>query len=710
MNFLNPFFLLGVLAVAVPVVIHLINLRRPQKLSFSTLAFFEELQKSTIRKIRIKRYLLLALRVLAVIMLALALARPLLSPTMGGTASDTSEPKLSVMLLDNSPSMSRIGADGPFFEQAREVASRVVENSKSSDRFIITGTNSPEQGLQIVNAARALDLLEEVEVSNTGNNINQAIQVVVNQLQNSTLQQGIIYLFTDAQQSQLDDLKQLKSLGVNDSRQVALQVITVGSSNQPNIAVSGINLQSRMLSQGNPVSLQVEMHNYGNAGAANQFVSLQVDDRMAGQYEVNLGPGETKQLGFEIVPQKVGDIAGKVVIEGDEISYDNERYFVLNIPRKRSVLLISQNKDQASEFVSYLQPALEAARRSNTQIEFNRTLPGEVDQSSWLQNDVIILDGLREIPEYWFEDLQRYVQDGRGLLFFPSEQGSIENYNTFLGLFNAGSFTGISGEYASFKSVAKVEGLAEGHPILDDIFEKEEDEEIQVDLPELFFYYQFEQVSGTGSYTILSSTTDDEILTEQRFGDGRFLVSTIGTDPGWSNFPVNALFAPVYYRSVLYASSSEQGGLNSHELDSEFSWNMIAESQEIELVLNEVSYKPDVQNIPNGVTVRYSGHEWKPGILKINGAEQQRLVAINQDILESDFQSLTKEELEIFSDNSVTITNVVNTNELSQDNLVNELQSASMGKEIWSWFIWIALILLVTETLISKLYRAESIT
>ncbi|MFH5830824.1 BatA domain-containing protein [Halalkalibaculum sp. DA384] len=709
MNFLNPFFLLGALSVAIPVVIHLINLRRPQKVSFSTLAFFEELQKSTIRKIRIKQYILLALRVLAVLMLALALARPLLSPTLGG-ASDANEPKLAVLLMDNSPSMNRIGAEGPFFEQAREVAKQVVEQSKSDDRFIVTGTNHSEQGAQMVNGARALDLIEEISVTNTGNQINHAIEMVANQLKNSAMQHAVIYLITDAQKSQLDELKELDELQLDESRRVGLQIITLGASSQPNVAVADLELQSRMLSQGTPVTLQVEVRNYGNAGAANQFVSLEVEGRMVGQYEVNLDPGETRQLGFEIVPQNVGDIAGKVVIEGDEISYDNERYFVLRIPETRTVLLISDSEDEASEFVSYLRPALEAARRANTQIEFTRQQPEEVDQSTWLQNDVIILDGLEEIPEYWSEDLQRYVQNGKGLLFLPSEQGSIENYNRFLGLFNAGRFTGIRGEYASFKPVGRVAGLVEGHPILEGMFEKEEDEQIQVDLPELFYYYELEQASGTGTYTILSSTTDDEILVEQRFGDGRLLVSTLGADPGWSNFPVNALFAPIYFRSVLYASASEQGGLNSHQLGSTFAWNGVLDNPSVELSLNDFTYKPEVQNIPNGVSVQYTGREWNPGLLKISAGDQQRLVAVNQEVAESDFQSLSEEELENFSEIPVTITTVLNTNELSQDNLVAELQSAGMGREIWSWFIWAALALLVAETLISKLYRAESIT
>lgn len=703
---------MGALAVAIPVVIHLINLRRPKKLSFSTLAFFEELKKSTIRRIRIKQYLLLALRVAAIIMLALALARPLLTPSMGGGgASSSDEPRVVAVLIDNSPSMSRIGARGPFLDQAHQIARRIVEGAGSDDRFIITATNASSSNMQLVNSTRSLDLIDEVELTNTGNQITESVRLIRNQLQNTAINRAIIYLITDGQKSQLDDLETLGARQQDNSKQVGMQIIRVGSANQPNIAVSDIRLRSNMLSRGNPVTLQAEVRNYGNAGAANQFVSLEVEGRMVGQYEISLEPGETRELLFEIVPDRAGDISGKVVIEGDEIAFDNERYFVISIPRTRSVLLVNGEKSDGSEFISYLQPALEAARRSNTQIEFERQQPQSVDQSNWLQHDVIILDGLREVPEYWFDDLQRYVQNGKGVLFFPSEQGDIQNYNRFLGLFNAGELTGIRGEYGSFKPVSRLGNLVEGHPIMDEMFVKNDEEaEIQVDLPELFFYYRFEPASSTGSFTILSSAINDEILVEQRFGDGQILVSTLGTDPGWSNFPVNTLFAPLYYRAVLYASSSEQGGLSEHTLDNEFTWTGNIESRSVELRLGDVTYRPEVQTVPDGVKISYVGREWEPGILQISGTGEERKVAVNQHILESDFQTLDEQELEIILDNSLTVTGMLDASELSEQDLVSQVRSASMGREIWSLFIWIALLLLIAETLISKLYRAESIT
>src|SRR5699024_6579314 len=163
-----------------------------------------------------------------------------------------------------------------------------------------------------------------------------------------------------------------------------------------------------------------------------------------------LEPGQSQEFSFEVAPSGGGDISGRVILEGDEVIYDNSRYFVVRIPETHSVLLIDNQEQEGSGFVSYLQPALKASQLANAQVRVVEKKADQVNQSEWLSHDVIVLDGLREIPEYWFQDLQRYVQEGKGVLFFPSEQGNIRNYNKFLELFRAGSFNGVNGEYASF--------------------------------------------------------------------------------------------------------------------------------------------------------------------------------------------------------------------------------------------------------------------
>ncbi|MGK7370128.1 MAG: hypothetical protein ACNS64_07915, partial [Candidatus Halalkalibacterium sp. M3_1C_030] len=585
----------------------------------------------------------------------------------------------------------------------------IVEGSREEDQFIVSTTNGEQPAVIFQNAARALEIIEATETENTGNFISENLGLVFERLRQSPMEQAIVYLISDGQKSQLQKLEKLNPNNQSESGQISFQLVELGNATQQNLAVSDINLKSQMLSRGSPVTLGIEVSNIGEVEAVNQYVSLEIHDRMAGQYQVELQPGESREYLFEIVPDKFGDIPGRIIIDGDEVTYDNSRYFVLRIPESRSVLLLAGESSGGKDFQSYLNPALEAARKTNTQIDFSHQQVDEVDQAEFINHDVIVLDGLKEVPEYWFSDLQRYVQNGKGLLFFPSEQGDVNNYNDFFQLFNGGVFRNIIGEYASFKTVGTIDDLVEGHPILDELFNKEGEEQISLDLPDLYFYYEYEPPENTGTYTILSSRTEDPLLTEQRFGEGKVLISSFGTDPGWTNFPVNPLFAPLYYRSVLYASSSEQGGLDQHILGNAFEWEGSLRNEDVEIQKGEETIKPEVQGMPEGIKVSYPAREWTPGIFTIDAGGKKRLVAVNQDIMESYFDTLPNSDLDNLLSKYVTVNTVIDASRISENNLEERLSAASFGKEIWNWFVWIALVLLIAEMLVSKLYKAENV-
>ncbi|HEX9828971.1 MAG TPA: BatA domain-containing protein, partial [Bacteroidota bacterium] len=78
MTFLNPFILFGLLAAGIPILLHLLNLRKLRTIEFSTLSFLKELQRTKIRRIKIRQWLLLLLRTLLVICIVMAFARPTL--------------------------------------------------------------------------------------------------------------------------------------------------------------------------------------------------------------------------------------------------------------------------------------------------------------------------------------------------------------------------------------------------------------------------------------------------------------------------------------------------------------------------------------------------------------------------------------------------------------------------------------------------------
>lgn len=708
MNFLNPFFLFGLLAIAIPLVIHLINLRRPQKISFSTLSFIRELRKSTIRRIRFKQYLLMALRMLAVLCLALALAQPFLPPTITGSGS-SGMPKAISIMIDNSASMQRVGSSGPLIEQSKEVARRIIQKANSDDRFLISTTNGNISPKALRSASSALSRLSDISIENTTDHSRAQFRSSLQKIGQAPQQQALSYIISDGQKSQFQDLNKLNDVG-KKNKNIPIQLITVASEGQNNVAISSVSMKKQLISRGTPISLRVTVENTGGAPAVNQFISLSVRGERSGQYKFSLDPGNSRKFNFEVNPDSTGDLAGQFILEGDELTYDNRRNFVIRIPQVRSVLLVD-GKEPNSSYSSYLSPALEAAHKTNAQLNVRQLKPSDVDQTKWENYDTIVLDGVDQVPTYWFESLQRYVQKGNGLLFLPSEKGSVENYNRFFSLFNAGQFTNVAGEYGSYNEVVSMAPLEGENPVLKGVFSKEKDEDLKVKKAFLFYYYQYKHDKKAPGLDILKASNGDPVLSEQQFGKGKLLVAALGADPGWSNLPVNPIFAPLFYRATLFAGTPERSGLRSYTLSAGgFSKDLDARSSDVMLTLNGTQYKPDVKRKAGGINLSYSAEEWQPGILTVQAGDKQYKIAVNQDIMESLFDTLTNQQWQQQLDKSLTINPMISAANISDNELEQKVNTAMYGREIWNWFIWMGLLLLIAETVLSRMYKTELAT
>src|SRR5436190_18667939 len=139
MNFLNPLFLFGLAAAAIPVLIHLFTRRKPREIRFPSLDFLAEVNQSEIRRLRLKQWLLLALRTLAVALLAMAMARPSLKGGAGahGGRSGAAASTL-VALVDVSGSMGAPDAEGrPLTATARRVVESLLATLGPADELLL---------------------------------------------------------------------------------------------------------------------------------------------------------------------------------------------------------------------------------------------------------------------------------------------------------------------------------------------------------------------------------------------------------------------------------------------------------------------------------------------------------------------------------------------------------------------------------------------
>ena len=704
---MNPLLLVALAAAIIPVVIHLINFRKPRKIAFSTLAFFQELQKSTIRRINLKRYLLLAMRVLAVSMLALALARPFLPPQIAGWLGASAQVDHVAILVDNGPSMMQIDEAGPYMDQALGAATEIVGQSGEEARFLIVPTHGELTSGRFMHRAEALRFLEQMESVNKGGYVAQRMTYVQDRLEDEPGGSGRIYWISDARKTHIEQLEGGFQAAKPDRDWHPVTFIRVGGDTFQNVAVAGVEITGQILGAGIPVGVSVTVRNFGGQPVYNSFLSLEIDGERVGQYEISLEAGQERELLFEVIPELPGVIRGRAILEGGTHTFDHKRYFSIEVPESRSVLLISDRGEDGTRR-SYLRPALVAASETGTRINASYADIGTLREFDLDTFDAIILESPRRVPDYLQAELVQFVQQGRGMLFVPSEQGNLDNYNRFLGQFNAGSFAGMRGTYGRFEEVASLQPLDSGHLLASDLFESDDEEELRIDMPAIFHYWRYRRDNGEPGATVLRTNLGEPLFMEHSFGDGMIMVGTMGFSPGWSNLSIKPIYAPLVYRMLLYVVAWEHGGAREHLLGSSFDRYFAEYGAQVTLRLNGDEIRPETSASARGLRVRYPAHEWEPGWLELQLDGKKTAIAINQDISESDFTSLSLAETRQFLTEIIPVAGVVSIAGYSADEIRSAMATISFGREIWNWFIFIALAFMVAECIISRKYRTET--
>lgn len=700
MSFLNPFFLFALLTVAVPLLIYLLNVRKPKKVRFSTLAFFDSLKSTALKRIRIKRWLLLAIRCLAILALVLAASRPFLPPEYGWSSNN--QPKAIGILIDNSPTMNRVDRNGPYSEQAKNAVRDILSIAGDDDRILMDVTNGGSLNVPLISKRAALNRLEDIGTVNAGNFLVDRLQSVADRLMDADQPNKILYLITDAQQTQFSDFEE------NDSviEDINVQVLTVGSGDALNLGYENVEIEYGGMSQSGNVQLRATVLNEGNQPATNQFINLYQGGELITQQAFDLEAGLNREFLFELPVANQDSLRIELLLEGDELSFDNRYYAAIELPDEKNILVFNQQPGTA-DFQSYLLPMLEIASDESGRMNIQLANINDFQVSELNQYDAVILDGIRQIPDYLSEPLIDHVQAGAGLLFLPAANGDLSSYNRLLNFSNAGRYSNVIGSYGSFEPVDRMAEPREGHPIMDQMFEKPEDEEIRLNVPEIFFYYEIQMGNQSSGLSILQTRTGNPLLVENRVGSGTMIYSAIGSDPGWSNFPVKPFFAPLFYRTADYLVRGEEAILQSHELGSPFRAELSENSESIQLIKDGETILPEVQQTFQGARVTYQATEWEPGWLALQSNNQTKLYSVNQNAMESILNSLTEENL---IDNMSMLFNSVSIVEAGAQNaqLESELELASFGREIWYWFVLIAIILLLLELLVSRYYKAET--
>ena len=708
MSFLNPLILFALAAAAIPLIIHLFNFRRPRKVDFSSLAFVKELQKSSMQRVRIKQWLLLLLRTLTIAFLVLAFARPTITGSLVSTVGSQANSSV-VIVVDNSLSMTLRDADGEYLSQAKDIAAGLVDALRSGDEISImtTAGGSRTRTASYSNRPPALDAIESIEASLGSEGLASAVDRASTWLERANHPNKEIYVIADLQRTTLPDTS-----GIAIADDLQLYLLPVGERTYANVAVTNVQVESRIIEAGQPMRIAATLVNYGSEPLDDYVASIYLDDERVAQATADLPAGIPTDVRFTASPQRRGWLSGTVEIEGDAFEYDNTRYFTVHVPERRRILLVRGD----GQTLDYMRLALSRdLGRESIAFEVEEVPETGLSAAGLGGYDAVVLVGPASLSSGEVAALSSYVEAGGGLLLTPSEASPLE-YNTMLERLGGGEITGLSGSLETGTSIASFDRVDIEHPLFEGVFTRQALRgEAQVESPDVYHAINYSPGTGT-EQTLIMLSNGFPFLQEIIYGRGLTFVLAVAPDQKWSDLTVRGLFVPLMYRSMFYLSSSESttGEQLTAAEDGELRIAGVSESEQLRLVGPQGDeYVPEQRGLFGATLLTIEGQVINAaGIYDVVSGELLiRRVAANVDASESDLSSYghseARERLSESVDHSVRLVDAVGGD---PDDVVSSIADQRTGLELWNVFLLLALLTLVAEMVVARQWRPETVT
>ena len=563
MGLLAPLFLLGLAAVAVPVIIHVRLRHRSQVVAFPSLMFISRAPYRSVRRRRLRDLLLLALRCLALALLALAFARPLFQGDAAANAAAAN--RLTVVLLDNSFSMGF----GGRWQRATTAAASAFDGLGAGDRgaLILYSDQAEMVSAPTSDGSLLATLAREAELVPRATSLLPAIQVARGVLADAASPAvRELVIVSDFQRSSwaADNVASLP-------QGVELRLVDIRSEEEDegNAAVTDVVLDHSRVSPNEPgggdreqvgIAARVSYQGIGGAagedGAAGPLraeVDLLFDGEVIQTRAVELPLDSSTMVNFAPeVLERERTTRGTVRLREDPLDTDNEFHFVLSPAHEVGVLIIEPGGDRRRG--RYLEEALSLGRRPFLRV--NRVQASGFQPTMLEGKSVVVInDSAQQLAPAAGAAVVRFVREGGGLLL-GVERG-LNTTSALLGEFGVRSeqqvdrLSGTPGSLAWFDT---------GHPVFA-VFAAARSGDFSS--ASFFRYHRLETPEGAvpialfddGSPALLDlmpSTSEDSAAGAGDRAAGRVLVLPTSFDTFWNTLPLQAVFLPFVHRSVEY--------------------------------------------------------------------------------------------------------------------------------------------------------------
>jgi hypothetical protein len=445
-SFLFPTLLtIGLPLIAVPILIHLINLRRQQRIRWAAMQFLMESQRRNRRWILLKQLLLLAMRMAVIAVLVLMLAHLLLRNEWVQLLGRGTTHHL--ILLDDSYSMSDRWDNTSAFAEAKRAIQAVVDKAyEQTDRQLATILRFSEAAQLSAGAqpkvfsapvndafrSRLESLLAAWETSQTDVGPADALKAVRRLPLTDDAETLILYMVSDFRARQFAGSSETRKLlsDLKEENEIAqVHLVRTVREARPNLAITSLMPESGVRAAGVEIWMSVTVANYGEATARGVTVQLEQDGNALPALALDdIAPGDEVSHKFRVQFEGVGAHALTASLGSDAVDVDNRRYFACNLPAAQPVLIIDGSQDGRGG----RQLSLALAPGGNTRTgwqphgepaSFLSDLEGLGEQAA-----VCLLD-VRRLADDQLAGLESYVKNGGGAAFFVGPETDRSFYN-----------------------------------------------------------------------------------------------------------------------------------------------------------------------------------------------------------------------------------------------------------------------------------------
>jgi hypothetical protein len=674
-HFLYPAFLFALLALAIPVLIHLFNFRRYHKVYFSNVQFLKEVQERQSHRKNLKERLILASRLLALFFLVLAFAKPYLP---GENSANAGKQQAVSIFVDNSYSMETINSEGSLLDEAKRRAKEIASAYSVNDRFQLLTQDFEGRHQRLLSRDEFDDAVDTVKISSATRSLQQIIDRQQSLLAMHKEQPASLFILSDFQANMAGN----RPIKTDSAFRVSL--LQLKANKLPNVAVDSVALLSAIHRPGETEKLVVRLHNYADETAAKIPLKLSINgaQKALGSYTIKGRSVQYDTLVFSGL--QAGWQRANISLQDNPVTFDNQFYFSFNVKQQMPVLLIDGGSPN---------PYLKAVFAADRFFDTHRVPEGNVDYAALNTYPLVVLSDINAISTGLSQQLRTYVKKGGTLVVFPAEEADLPSYKGLLSSLNSAYPESLVTENT------KVSGINLQNQVFKNIFE---DFPQNPDLPVVSKYYKLSS-TGINGENLMSLTGGQTFWSGYSSGRGRVYIAAVTLNEDFSNLPRHALFVPVMFRIALL-SGHDQPLFYTLGRDESIEVPPIQtnEKQLLKLVKGRQSIIPESRQLEGSTLLYMADQLQEGGIYDLRKQDSTvAVLAFNDNRKESDLSYLTGSDLAKLVPAAKTIS------ETGKGSLKGSVTETNFGLQLWKLCIILTMISLGLEILLIRYFKAD---